>query len=195
VLEAAGQPHADRANDVVGGVDLMIHDIDLVLRARQASVVRWRRVGGAQRPRARSTTSCLSRFRQRVWLASLTLKQDGSPQIRSLSGPLPASPGGNRFLNAASHISSPHPRNGVCRPRDLLYRNDGFIAEVSTNLDRPLYGRLWSKLPAMRARLRDSGGEWPAGSRALLLANFDRAAPSDQPSLCMTLDAPKLTGP
>ena len=43
VLKLPPQPHADRANDVSVVLDLMIHDLDLVLELAQAQVVAWRR--------------------------------------------------------------------------------------------------------------------------------------------------------
>ncbi|MDP6193581.1 MAG: Gfo/Idh/MocA family oxidoreductase, partial [Prochlorococcus sp.] len=47
VLEARRHsPHADRANDVSVVMDLMIHDLDLVLELAQSSVVRLAAAGG-----------------------------------------------------------------------------------------------------------------------------------------------------
>ena len=59
-------PHADRANDVSVVLDLMIHDIDLVLELAQSPVVRLAAAGGAV-PMAPSITSMQPWDSKTVW--------------------------------------------------------------------------------------------------------------------------------
>ena len=71
---------------------------------------------------------------------------------------------------------------------ELVYRNDGFIEEVSTTSIEPLYAELEHFLQCVR------GVEKPAvdglqASRALLLADLIEQC-VERPNLCMTLDEP-----
>jgi predicted dehydrogenase len=71
---------------------------------------------------------------------------------------------------------------------ELVYRNDGFIEEVSTTSIEPLYAELEHFLRCVR------GQETPAvdglqASRALQLADLIEQC-VEQPSLCMSLDQP-----
>ena len=188
VLEARRHsPHADRANDVSVVLDLMIHDIDLVLELAQAPVVRLAAAGGRSAEGPIDYVNATLGFENGV-VASLTASKMAHRKIRSLSAHCRASLVETDFLNRSLHIHRRAHEWVSADHGELLYRNDGFIEEVSTTSIEPLYAELEHFLQCVRGR------ETPAvdgqqASRALLLANLiERAV--DQPALCMALDVP-----
>ena len=188
VLEARRHsPHADRANDVSVVLDLMIHDIDLVLELAQAPVVRLAAVGGRSAEGPIDYVNATLGFENGV-VASLAASKMAHRKIRSLSAHCRDSLVETDFLNRSLHIHRRAHEWVSADQGELLYRNDGFIEEVSTTSIEPLYAELEHFLQCVR------GCEIPAvngqqASRALLLANLIEQA-VDQPSLCMTLDVP-----
>ncbi len=188
VLEARRHsPHADRANDVSVVLDLMIHDIDLVLELAGAPVVRLAAAGGRSGEGPIDYVNATLGFGNGV-VASLTASKMAHRKIRSLSAHCRASLVETDFLNRRIHIHRRAHEWVSADHGELLYRNDGFIEEVSTTSIEPLYAELEHFLLCLRGR------ETPAvdgqqASRALVLANLIELA-VDQPSLCMALDAP-----
>jgi predicted dehydrogenase len=150
VLEARRHsPNADRANDVSVVLDLMIHDIDLVLELAASPVVRLAAAGG-----------------------------------RSAEGPIDYV---NATLGFANGVVASLTASKMAH-RELVYRNDGFIEEVSTTSIEPLYAELEHFLRCVR------GQETPAvdglqASRALQLADLIEQC-VEQPNICMSLDQP-----
>lgn len=188
VLEARRHsPNPDRANDVSVVLDLMIHDIDLVLELAGAPVVRLAAAGGCSADGPIDYVNATLGFANGV-VASLTASKMAHRKIRSLSAHCRASLVETDFLNRSLRI---HRRAHLSISADhgeLLYRNDGFIEEVITTSIEPLYAELEHFLQCVRGR------EIPAvdglqASRALQLADLiERAV--EQPSLCMALDEP-----
>ena len=147
-------PHSDRANDVSVVLDLMIHDIDLVLELAQAPVVRLAAAGGRSAEGPIDYVNATLGFENGV-VASLTASKMSHRKIRSLSAHI--------HRRAHEWVSADH--------GELLYRNDGFIEEVSTTSIEPLYAELEHFLQCVRGR------ETPAvdglqASRALKLADL-----------------------
>jgi len=137
VLEARRHsPHADRANDVSVVLDLMIHDIDLVLELAQASVVRLAAVGGRSAEGPIDYVNASLGFDNGV-VASLTASKMAHRKIRSLSAHCRASLVETDFLNRSLHIHRRTHETVSADHGDLLYRNDGFIEEVSTTRSNP----------------------------------------------------------
>jgi predicted dehydrogenase len=163
-------PHSDRANDVSVVLDLMIHDIDLVLELAQAPVVRLAAAGGRSAEGPIDYVNATLGFENGV-VASLTASKMSHRKIRSLSAHCRSSLVETDFLNHTLHI---HRRSHEWVSADhgeLLYRNDGFIEEVSTTSIEPLYAELEHFLQCVRGR------ETPAvdglqASRALKLADL-----------------------
>jgi predicted dehydrogenase len=77
-------PHSDRANDVSVVLDLMIHDIDLVLELAQAPVVRLAAAGGRSAEGPIDYVNATLGFENGV-VASLTASKMSHRKIRSLS--------------------------------------------------------------------------------------------------------------
>jgi len=90
-------PHSDRANDVSVVLDLMIHDIDLVLELAQGiSGAAWQLLVDAA-PMDLSTTSMPPLGFENGVVASLTASKMSHRKIRSLSAHCRSSLGGDRF--------------------------------------------------------------------------------------------------
>ena len=163
-------PHSDRANDVSVVLDLMIHDIDLVLELAQAPVVRLAAAGGRSGEGPIDYVNATLGFENGV-VASLTASKMSHRKIRSLSAHCRSSLVETDFLNHPLHIHRRAHEWYSADHGELLYRNDGFIEEVSTTSIEPLYAELEHFLQCVRGR------ETPAvdglqASRALLLANL-----------------------
>ncbi|WP_216901989.1 Gfo/Idh/MocA family protein [Synechococcus sp. CCY 9618] len=188
VLEARRHsPNADRANDVSVVLDLMIHDIDLVLELAASPVVRLAAAGGRSSDGPIDYVNATLGFANGV-VASLTASKMAHRKIRSLSAHCRSSLMETDFLNRNLRIHRRSHESVSADHGELLYRNDGFIEEVSTTSIEPLYAELEHFLQCVRGR------ETPAvdglqASRALQLADLiERCV--EQPNLCMTLEAP-----
>ena len=163
-------PHADRANDVSVVLDLMIHDIDLMLELAQAPVVRLAAAGGRSADGPIDYVNATLGFANGV-VASLTASKMSHRKIRSLSAHCRSSLVETDFLNHTLHIHRRAHEWYSADHGELLYRNDGFIEEVSTTSIEPLYAELEHFLQCVRGR------ETPAvdglqASRALRLADL-----------------------
>jgi predicted dehydrogenase len=163
-------PHSDRANDVSVVLDLMIHDIDLVLELAQAPVVRLAAAGGRSADGPIDYVNATLGFENGV-VASLTASKMSHRKIRSLSAHCRSSSVETDFLNHTLHIHRRAHQWVSADHGELLYRNDGFIEEVSTTSIEPLYAELEHFLQCVRGR------ETPAvdglqASRALKLADL-----------------------
>ena len=180
-------PHSDRANDVSVVLDLMIHDIDLVLELAQAPVVRLAAAGGRSAEGPIDYVNATLGFENGV-VASLTASKMSHRKIRSLSAHCRSSLVETDFLNHTLHIHRRAHEWVSADHGELLYRNDGFIEEVSTTSIEPLYAELEHFLQCVRGR------ETPAvdglqASRALKLADLIEQA-VEHPDSGHPLDAP-----
>jgi predicted dehydrogenase len=188
VLEARRHsPNPDRANDVSVVLDLMIHDIDLVLELAASSVVRLAAAGGRSGEGPIDYVNATLGFANGV-VASLTASKMAHRKVRRLYTHCRNSLMETDFLNHNLRIHR-RPHTTVSADHgELVYRNDGFIEEVSTTSIEPLYAELEHFLQCVR------GEETPAvdglqASRALLLADLIEQC-VEHPNICMTLDEP-----
>jgi predicted dehydrogenase len=163
-------PHADRANDVSVVLDLMIHDIDLVLELAQAPVVRLAAAGGRSADGPIDYVNATLGFENGV-VASLTASKMSHRKIRSLSAHCRSSLVETDFLNHTLHIHRRAHEWYSADHGELLYRNDGFIEEVSTTSIEPLYAELEHFLQCVRGR-ETPAVDGPQASRALRLADL-----------------------
>jgi len=188
VLEARRHsPNPDRANDVSVVLDLMIHDIDLVLELAHSPVVRLAAAGGRSAEGPIDYVNATLAFANGV-VASLTASKMAHRKIRSLSAHCRASLVETDFLNRTLHIHRRAHQSVSADHGELVYRSDGVIEEVSTTSIEPLYAELEHFLACVR------GEESPAvdglqASRALLLADLIEQC-VEQPNLCMSLEQP-----
>jgi predicted dehydrogenase len=188
VLEARRHsPNPDRANDVSVVLDLMIHDIDLVLELAASPVVRLAAAGGRSGEGPIDYVNATLGFANGV-VASLTASKMAHRKVRRLYTHCRNSLMETDFLKHNLRIHR-RPHTTVSADHgELVYRNDGFIEEVSTTSIEPLYAELEHFLQCVR------GEETPAvdglqASRALLLADLIEQC-VEHPNICMTLDEP-----
>jgi predicted dehydrogenase len=188
VLEARRHsPNPDRANDVSVVLDLMIHDLDLVLELAASSVVRLAAAGGRSGDGPIDYVNATLGFANGV-VASLTASKMAHRKVRRLYTHCRSSLMETDFLNHNLRIHRRPHTSVIADYGELVYRNDGFIEEVSTTSIEPLYAELEHFLQCVR------GVETPAvdglqASRALQLADLIEQC-VERPNLCMTLDEP-----
>ena len=188
VLEARRHsPNPDRANDVSVVLDLMIHDIDLVLELAQAPVVRLAAAGGRSADGPIDYVNATLGFSNGV-VASLTSSKMAHRKIRSLSAHCRSSLVETDFLNRSLQIHRRTQQSFSADHGELLYRNDGFIEEVSTSPVDPLVAELEHFLQCVRGE-EEPAVDGPQASRALLLADLIEQC-VEQENICMTLASP-----
>ena len=180
-------PHADRANDVSVVLDLMIHDIDLVLELAQAPVVRLAAAGGRSADGPIDYVNATLGFANGV-VASLTASKMAHRKIRSLSAHCRSALVETDFLNRSLQIHRRTHQSFSADHGELLYRNDGFIEEVSTSPVDPLVAELEHFLQCVRGE-EQPAVDGPQASRALLLADLIEQC-VEQANICMTLPEP-----
>ena len=175
VLEARRHsPHAERANDVSVVLDLMIHDLDLILELAQAPVVKLSAVGGRSANGPIDYVNATLGFNNGV-VASLSASKISHRKIRSLTAHCRKSLVETDFLNHTLQIHRRAHESYSADHGELLYRNDGYVEEISTATTEPLYAELEHFLQCVRGR------ETPAvdgqqASRALRLADLIESA-------------------
>jgi predicted dehydrogenase len=188
VLEARRHsPNPDRANDVSVVLDLMIHDIDLVLEVAGAKVVRLAAAGGRSAEGPIDYVNATLGFANGV-VASLTASKMAHRKIRSLSAHCRSALVETDFLNRSLHIHRRSHQSVSADHGELVYRSDGLIEEVSTTSIEPLYAELEHFLQCVRG-LEEPAVDGLQASRALQLADLIEQC-VEQPNLCMTLDQP-----
>ena len=188
VLEARRHsPNPDRANDVSVVLDLMIHDIDLVLELAASPVVRLAAAGGRSSDGPIDYVNATLAFANGV-VASLTASKMAHRKIRSLSAHCRSALVESDFLNRSLQIHRRSHQSFSADHGELLYRNDGFIEEVSTSPVDPLVAELEHFLQCVRG-LEKPAVDGPQASRALLLADLIEQC-VEQANICMTLAEP-----
>tara|TARA_Y100001970_G_scaffold284864_1_gene403164 strand:- start:2191 stop:3195 length:1005 start_codon:yes stop_codon:yes gene_type:complete len=188
VLEARRHsPHADRANDVSVVMDLMIHDIDLALELVNSPVIQLSAIGGKSRNGPIDYVNATIGFENQV-IASLIASKMSHRKIRSLSAHCKKSLVETDFLNHTLHIHRKSNESYSADHGELVYRNDGFVEEVSTTSIEPLYAELEHFLQCVRGKEKPAvDGE--QASRALSIAGLIENA-VDHPGERISLDEP-----
>jgi len=175
VLEARRHsPNADRANDVSVVMDLMIHDIDLALELVNSQIKKISAVGGRNSDGLIDYVNATLVFSNNV-IASLTASKMSHKKIRSLSAHCQNGLVETDFLNHTLHIHRKSNESYTAEHGELVYRNDGFVEEVSTTSIEPLYAELEHFLKCVQGKESpEVDGE--QASRALIIADFIECA-------------------
>ena len=163
-------PHADRANDVSVVLDLMIHDIDLVLELAGAPVVGFAAAGGRSAEGPIDYVTATLNFANGV-AASLTASKMSHRKVRCLSAHCRDSLVEADFLDRNLRIHRRALESYSATRGELLYRHDGFIEEVSITPTEPLYAELEHFLQCVRGAAKPAVDGLQA-SRALRLADL-----------------------
>jgi predicted dehydrogenase len=162
-------PYADRANDVSVVLDLMIHDIDLLLELADAPVTKVTASGSRSSGQLDYVTATLG-FANDI-VATLTASKVTHRKLRRLTAHCKDSLTEANFLKNEILI---HRQTTVsCKPDygQVLYRQDGLIERVHTSNIEPLHAELEHFVNCVR------GGEQPSvggeqALKALRLASF-----------------------
>jgi len=171
VLEAnRHSPHPDRANDVSVVLDLMIHDLDLILELANSPVIQLSAAGGSSINGPMDYVNATLGFSNGI-IASLTASKMSHRKIRNLSAHCKKSLVETDFLNHTLHIHRKSHEWYSADHGELLYRNDGFVEEINITSIEPLYAELEHFLQCVRGRETPAVGGLQA-SRALVLADL-----------------------
>jgi predicted dehydrogenase len=156
-------PYTDRANDVSVVLDLMIHDIDLLLELAAAPVVKLTASGsrGSNSGQLDYVTATLG-FANGI-VATLTSSKVTHRKLRRIAAHCKNSLTEADFLN--NEILIHRQTTESCRPGygQVLYRQDGLIEKVYTSNIEPLHAELEHFVNCVR------GGDQPSvgGEQAL----------------------------
>ena len=156
-------PYSQRANDVSVVLDLMIHDIDLLLELAASPVVRLTASGNQSSSSGHLdyVTATLG-FANGI-IATLTASKITHCKIRSISAHCKQSLTEADFLNHEILIHRQTTANYMTDYGQVLYRQDGLIEKVYTSNIEPLHAELEHFIHCVR------GGDQPSvgGEQAL----------------------------
>jgi predicted dehydrogenase len=164
-------PYSDRANDVSVVLDLMIHDIDLLLEVARAPVVKLTASGsrGTNSGYLDYVTATLG-FANGV-VATLTSSKVTHRKIRRISAHCKSSLTEADFLKNEILIHRQTTANYKTDYGQVLYRQDGLIEKVQTSNIEPLHAELEHFVQCVRGGLQPSVGGVQA-LKALRLASL-----------------------
>ncbi|MEM1370537.1 MAG: Gfo/Idh/MocA family oxidoreductase [Cyanobacteria bacterium P01_H01_bin.15] len=156
-------PYSDRANDVSVVLDLMIHDIDLLLELAGSAVVKLSASGSrsAHSGYLDYVTATLG-FANGI-VATLTASKVTHRKIRTIAAHCRNSLTEADFLNNEILINRQTTANTTTNYGQVLYRQDGLIEKVYTSNTEPLHAELEHFVNCVR------GGDQPSvgGEQAL----------------------------
>ncbi len=164
-------PYSDRANDVSVVLDLMIHDIDLLLELAAAPVIRLTASGSraADSGYLDYVTATLG-FANGI-VATLTASKVTHRKIRRIAAHCKNSLTEADFLNNEILIHRQTTANCMTDYGQVLYRQDGLIEKVYTSNIEPLHAELEHFVGCVRGGNQPSvGGE--QALKALRLASL-----------------------
>ncbi len=164
-------PYSDRANDVSVVLDLMIHDIDLLLELAGAPVVRLTASGSrASDSGYLDYVTAILGFANGI-VATLTASKVTHRKIRSIVAHCRGSLTEADFLNNEILIHRQTTANCMTDYGQVLYRQDGLIEKVYTSNIEPLHAELEHFVHCVRGGNQPSvGGE--QALKALRLASL-----------------------
>lgn len=189
-------PYSKRANDVSVVLDLMIHDIDLILELANSPVAKLTASGskGVDSPYLDYVTATLG-FASGL-VATVTASKVTHRKIRTISAHCRNSLTEADFLNNKIEIHRQTTENCMAEYGQVLYRQDGLIEQVYTSNTEPLHAELEHFVQCVRGGDQPSvGGE--QALKALRLASLieqmalDGQAWKSQDELMLALEPTK----
>ena len=156
-------PYSQKANDVSVVLDLMIHDIDLILELANSPVAKLTASGskGTDSPYLDYVTATLG-FANGI-VATVTASKVTHRKIRTISAHCRNSLTEADFLNNKIEIHRQTTENCMADYGQVMYRQDGLIEKVYTSNTEPLHAELEHFVNCVR------GGDQPSvgGEQAL----------------------------
>lgn len=163
-------PYSDRANDVSVVLDLMIHDIDLLLELANAKVVKLTASGSRASDSGYLDYVTATLGFENGMVATLTASKVTHRKIRRISAHCKNSLTEADFLNNEILIHRQTTANCMTDYGQVLYRQDGSIEKVYTSNIEPLHAELEHFVTCVRGGNQPSvGGE--QALKALRLAS------------------------
>ncbi|XGV89364.1 MAG: Gfo/Idh/MocA family oxidoreductase [Limnothrix sp. BL-A-16] len=173
-------PHADRANDVSVVLDLMIHDIDLILEIANSSVVRLSASGSRAASGQLDYVTATLGFANGI-VATLTASKVTHRKIRRIAAHCQDSLVEADFLARQILVhrkTSSYPAGD--RAGQACYRLDGSIESVAIGNTEPLHAELEHFVNCVRGEMQPSiGGE--QALKALKIASAIEQMALDEP--------------
>ena len=163
-------PYSQKANDVSVVLDLMIHDIDLILELANSPVAKLTASGsrGTDSPYLDYVTATLG-FANGI-VATVTASKVTHRKIRTISAHCRNSLTEADFLNNKIEIHRQTTENCMADYGQVMYRQDGLIEKVYTSNTEPLHAELEHFVNCVRGGDKPSvGGE--QALKALRLAS------------------------
>lgn len=163
-------PYSQKANDVSVVLDLMIHDIDLILELANSPVAKLTASGskGIDSPYLDYVTATLG-FANGI-VATVTASKVTHRKIRTISAHCRNSLTEADFLNNKIEIHRQTTENCMADYGQVMYRQDGLIEKVYTSNTEPLHAELEHFVHCVRGGDKPSvGGE--QALKALRLAS------------------------
>ena len=152
----------------------MIHDIDLVLELVNSKIQKLAAVGGRNSDGLIDYVNATLVFNNNI-IASLTASKMSHKKIRNLSVHCQNGLVETDFLNHSLQIHRKAHESYTAEHGELVYRNDGYVEEVSTTSIEPLYAELEHFLKCVQGKESpEVDGE--QASRALKIADFIECA-------------------
>jgi len=164
-------PYSDRANDVSVVLDLMIHDLDLLLELAESPVTKLSATGSraAESQYLDYVTATLN-FANGI-VATVTASKVTHRKIRRIVAHCKQSLTEADFLNNEILIHRQTTANYTTDYGQILYRQDGLIEKVYTSNIEPLHAELEHFVSCVRGGNKPSvGGE--QALKALRLASY-----------------------
>ena len=163
-------PYSDRANDVSVVLDLMIHDIDLLLELSAAPVVKLTASGSASANSGNLDYVTANLCFANGVIATLTASKVTHRKIRTLAAHCKKSLIETDFL-ANEILIHRHRSNNSLVEQQLAYQTDGITEKVYTSNVEPIYAEIEHFVNCIRGGDRPSvGGE--QALKALRLASL-----------------------
>lgn len=174
-------PYSNRANDVSVVLDLMIHDIDLLLELAEAPVVKLTASGSrASDSGYLDYVTATLGFANGI-VATLTSSKVTHRKIRRIAAHCKNSLTEADFLNNEILINRQTIANYVTDYGQILYRQDGFIEKVYTSNIEPLHAELEHFVNCVRGGNQPSVGGEQALKALRLASMIEQMALDGQP--------------
>ena len=187
-------PYCDRANDVSVVLDLMIHDIDLLLELSAASVVRLTASGSVSANSANLDYVTANLGFANGVVATLTASKVTHRKIRCLAAHCKESLIETDFLKNEILIHRHQQTNFSKEPQPTLYKQDGITEKVYTSNVEPIYAEIEHFVNCIRGGDRPSvGGE--QALKALRLASLIEQMALDGKVWYSSNNEPKIDSP
>ena len=187
-------PYSNRANDVSVVLDLMIHDIDLLLELSASPVVRLTASGSVSANSANLDYVTANLGFANGVVATLTASKVTHRKIRCLAAHCKESLIETDFLKNEILIHRHQQANLQKQPQPTLYKQDGITEKVYTSNIEPIYAEIEHFVNCIRGGERPSvGGE--QALKALRLASLIEQMALDGKVWSSSNNEPKIDSP